>query len=124
MTSYADRRRLMRVQLDTPISAKLAASRVVLIDISPDGARIEHGFPLFRGKRVSLSFEAPSSRVSVSCTVVRCKIEKHNDKVAYYSGLKFDSVDEGSDEALRKMITAAIQRDFEARQQHLIVSVH
>lgn len=124
MTSNSDRRRLMRVQLDTPISAKLAASRVVLIDISPEGARIEHGFPLFRGKHVSLSFEAGSSRVSVTCVVVRCKIEKHDDKVAYYSGLRFESVDDGSVESLRTMITSAIQRDFEARQQHITLSVH
>jgi hypothetical protein len=124
MTSNADRRRLMRVQLDTPITAKVAASRVVLIDISPEGARIEHSFPLFRGKKVILSFEAGSNRVSVTCVVVRCKIEKHDDKVAYFSGLHFESVEHGSLESLRSMITTAVQRDFEARQQHVTVQVH
>lgn len=124
MTSAADRRRLMRVQLDTPITAKLAASRVVLIDISPEGARIEHPFPLFRGKHVSLSFEAGPNRVSVTCTVVRCKIEKHEGRVSYYSGLQFDDVDDGSVESLRTMITSAIQRDFDARQQHITLQAH
>lgn len=117
MTSSSDRRRLMRVQLDTPITAKLAASRVVLVDISPEGARIEHTFPLYRGKTVSLSFTAGSRHVSVACTVVRCKIEKHDDKVAYFSGLKFLAIQDGSLDALRSMITAAVERDFEARQQ-------
>ena len=117
MTSSSDRRRLMRVQLDTPITAKLAASRVVLVDISPEGARIEHTFPLYRGKTVSLSFTAGSLHVAVACTVVRCKIEKHDDKVAYFSGLKFLAIQDGSLDALRSMITAAVERDFEARQQ-------
>ena len=117
MTSSSDRRRLMRVQLDTPITARLAASRVVLVDISPEGARIEHTFPLYRGKTVSLSFTAGSLHVAVACTVVRCKIEKHDDKVAYFSGLKFLAIQDGSLDALRSMITAAVERDFEARQQ-------
>lgn len=107
----------MRVQLDTPITAKLAASRVVLVDISPEGARIEHTFPLYRGKTVSLSFTAGSLHVAVACTVVRCMIEKHDDKVAYFSGLKFLAIQDGSLDALRSMITAAVERDFEARQQ-------
>ena len=82
-STEAERRAKLRIQFNSPIIAKIASGKVILLDISAEGARIEHTFPLIRGKQVTLSFEFGEDRVSVSCEVVRCKFEKHEDGVFY-----------------------------------------
>lgn len=123
MSLSADRRRLSRVHFDTPVSAKVAASRVVLLDLSTEGARFEHSFPLARGRELLMQIEHAGTSVRLRCTVMRCKYERHEDKVAYYSGVHFSEVVEGSFETLRAVITSVIERDFEARRQHMVVNV-
>jgi hypothetical protein len=116
----SDRRHVSRIQLESPILAKVATWKVVLLDISADGARVEHTFPLARGKEVILHFEYRGEHVSVTCEVVRCKFEKHEDKVSYYSGLRFTDLHDGSISTLRNIIAEAIGTDFEARKQHML----
>lgn len=111
---------MLRIRLDSPITAKIATWKVILLDLSADGARIEHSFPLARGKQVALNFEYKNESVSVICDVVRCKFERHEDKVSYYSGLRFREVMDGKLETLRDIISDAVASDFEARRQHLI----
>lgn len=111
---------MLRIRLDSPIVAKIATWKVILLDLSAEGARIEHTFPLARGKQVTLNFEYRTDCVSVICDVVRCKFERHEDKVSYYSGLRFTEVLDGKIETLRDIIADAVGSDFEARRQHLI----
>ncbi|HET7712567.1 MAG TPA: PilZ domain-containing protein, partial [Thermoanaerobaculia bacterium] len=120
MDVTSERRTLSRILFDSPILAKVATWKVTLLDISADGARIEHTFPLARGKEVILNFEYRGEQVSVACDVVRCKFEKHEDRVSYYSGLRFTNVQDGSVATLREIIAEAVGHDFEARKQHML----
>jgi len=117
-STEAERRQKLRVRLDSPIVAKIATGKVVLLDISAEGARIEHTFPLARGKKVTLTFEYRDHRVGVLCDVVRCKFEKHEDGASYCSGLRFVEVLDGQSEILRAIIAEAVDSDFEARRQY------
>lgn len=118
-SSGAERRRLMRIQLEAPISAKVSTSRVVLVDISAEGARIEHNFPLSLGREVILHFEHGSRQVSIPCSVVRCKYERHDDRISYFSGLRFHDPGDGTLDTLQNIIAGAVGADLEARQYFL-----
>lgn len=119
-STEAERRHKLRVRLDSPIVAKIGTWKVILLDISAEGARIEHTFPLARGKKVTLTFEYGERHVGVVCDVVRCKLEKHEDGASYCSGLRFAEVLDGQTEMLRAIIAEAIDSDFEARWQYRV----
>ncbi len=119
MASNADRRRLLRINLDSPIEAMVESSKVILRDISATGARIEHKFPLSRGREITLELKAGSEQVTITCKVLRCKLEKHSAGVSYYSGLRYNESGDDVIGALRDIIAHAVSRDFEARKQHL-----
>lgn len=120
MQSNDDRRRILRIRLDSPFGAKVATSRVIVRDISAEGARIEHDFPLSRGKRVTLEFSCDGERVDIACDVIRCKFEKHQGEVVYCSGLRFAESQEASMSVLREILARFVRRDFEARREHLL----
>ena len=114
-----DRRRLMRIELDTPIIARVESARVVLLDLSAEGARIAHVFPLARGKEISLEFEYDGRVVSVTSEVIRCNVDRYRDRVTYCSGIRFNETDAESLATLSDIIADAVARDFEARSQHM-----
>lgn len=120
MMSNDERRRLMRIQLGTPIVARIGTAQVVLLDISAEGARIEHRFALSRGKDVTLRFEYGELAVQVVCTVVRSKLEKRAGAATYCSGVLFGPGNDGALAVLRDIIADAVSRDFEARRQHIL----
>jgi hypothetical protein len=122
MSEASDRRRIMRIQLGTPIVAKVANAAVDLLDISARGARIQHSFPLVRGKEVLLSFTYTARVVHIPCSIIRCKFEQHGSGASYYSGLRFIDREDGSLAILRDIIASAVSEDFEARRKHLAKS--
>lgn len=118
MASGDDRRRIQRIQFESPLGAKMEATPVVLLDISASGARIEHSFPLAKGRVINLSFEYEGRSLSVDCTVIRCHLENGPGGAAYRSGLSFD-LDDPSYAELREMIADAVMKDFVARRAHI-----
>jgi hypothetical protein len=113
-----DRRRIQRIQFESPLAAKMEATPVVLLDVSAGGARIEHSFPLAKGKVINLSFEYEGRSLSIDCEVIRCHLENGPGGAAYRSGLRFDTVDPAYHE-LKEMIAAAVMKDFVARRAHI-----
>lgn len=118
MASEDDRREIQRIQFESPLGAKLEASPVILLDISASGARIEHSFPLSKGKVINLGFEYGGRSISLDCEVIRCHLENGAGGAAYRSGLSFDKEDPGYIE-LREMIADAVMKDFVARRAHI-----
>lgn len=119
MTDSGDRRRFMRIQLDTPIIARVEGTGVTLLDLSAEGARIAHMFPLARGSELSLEFEYEGRTVGVKSEVIRCYVDRYRMRVTYCSGLRFSNADAASLSALHDIISDAVARDFEARSEQL-----
>lgn len=124
MSNSQDRRRLMRIQLGTPIVARVGKVQVVLLDISAHGARIEHTFPLALDADVNLTFEYEDVTVEMPCSVIRSKFEKHAERALYYSGLRFVDRQDGSLRRLREIIARAVGEDFEARRKTIATRKH
>jgi hypothetical protein len=117
----AERRHLARIQLDAPITTKIATWRVTLLDLSLDGARIEHTFPLARGRELTLHLEQSQKQIDITCEVRRCNLVKRDGGVEYCSGLHFTNVPSESMVALREIIADTVKRDFQARRQMLSI---
>lgn len=113
-----DRRKIQRIQFDSPLGAKMEATPVTLLDISASGARIEHSFPLAKGKVINLRFDYEGRSLSIDCEVIRCHLENGTGGAAYRSGLSFDTED-ASYLDLRAMIADAVMKDFVARRAHI-----
>lgn len=118
-SARGNKRRIERIRLDCPISAKLNSVAVSLVDLSVGGARIEHSAALPTGKQVHLEFTYLDRTISVPCFVLRCKLLKAENGVIYCSGLRYGDPKDPAVVELHQMITDMVQRDLKARRQHL-----
>src|SRR5436189_5858355 len=103
-------RRVQRIHLAQPLVARLGAARVVLIDISLLGARIEHHTPLMAGSHTRVSFRWEDEEITADCRIVRSRLERFSvgadGLTIYHSGLEFNSMDASSGPALKRMVGA------------------
>jgi PilZ domain len=113
-------RRVQRIHLAQPIVARLGISKVVLVDVSILGARIEHHTPLAAGSHSRLVFDWEGEEIGADCRIVRSRLERFSvgadGLTVYHSGLEFDSLDERSVANLRRMIGAYITRALEEQK--------
>ena len=113
-------RRVQRIHLAQPIVARLGASRVVLVDVSILGARVEHHTPLVAGSHSRLSFAWEGEEVAADCRIVRSRLERFSvgadGLTVYHSGVEFESLDAPSTSTLKRMIGAHITRALEEQK--------
>ncbi len=106
-----DRRREKRVALAEPIVARFGSSVVVVVDISPLGARIEHYSRLDRGTERALRVKWGSD-VGIRARVVSTRVERllpgDAGLTVYRSGLSFDETQSDEIGILREMISTAV----------------
>lgn len=117
----AERRHIARIQLDAPITTKISTWRVTLLDLSLDGARVEHNFPLARGRQLTLHLEQQQRQIEITCEVRRCNLVQRDGAVEYMSGLHFVAVPPESMIVLREIIADTVRRDFQARRHMLTI---
>lgn len=113
-------RRVQRVHLAQPLVARLAATHVVLVDISILGARIEHHVPLPAGAYTRLAFEWEGTAIEIDCRIVRSRLERFSvgsdGLTVYHSGLEFQRVDDAVRVQLKAMIGRFITRALEEQK--------
>ena len=119
-----ERRHIARIQLDAPLTTKISTWRVTLLDLSLDGARVEHNFPLARGRHLVLHLEQQQKQIEITCEVRRCNLVKRDGGVEYCSGLHFVAVPPESMIVLREIIAETVRRDFQARRHMLTIKKH
>lgn len=72
----SERRREKRLQLADPIVARFGTSVVVVVDVSPLGARIEHYSRIERGTERSLRIDWGADQLGIRGTVVRSRVDR------------------------------------------------
>ena len=94
----AERRRRKRIQLTTPVLARIGSYGAVILDLSDGGARIEHYNRLKTGAAATLRFEIEGKSLRLSCRVVACRVARFaagdDGLTVYTSGLSFNTDDE------------------------------
>lgn len=119
MKPYSRQRRVHRIRLGHPIIARFATQGVVLIDLSLDGAKIEHNETMNTGLEGKLSFDWEDERIELACRVTRCRLERlaggRDGLTIYHSGLYF--TDRGSSAvSLKKIVSLHISRALEEQR--------
>ena len=113
-------RRVQRIHLAQPIVSRLGTARVVLVDVSTLGARIEHHTPLVAGSHARFSFEWDGCEIAAGCRIVRSRLERFSvgadGLTIYHSGLEFETMDPASVGRLKQMIEAFITRALEEQK--------
>ena len=113
-------RRVQRVFLAHPVVARLGAARVVMIDISILGARVEHHEPIAAGTRSTLSFICEDFEIEVDCRIVRSKLERFaggaDGLTVYHAGLEFVDVGDDTLGRLKSLIGRFIARALEEQK--------
>ncbi|HUF18062.1 MAG TPA: PilZ domain-containing protein [Thermoanaerobaculia bacterium] len=110
-----ERRRIQRINLDQPVSGRLSGMKVTILDVSTIGARVDHTFPLARGRRLRLDFLWEDETISIHCDVTRCISPTGSGVVkpqGYTSGLQFVEPLGPARAALLRMILAMVTRDL------------
>jgi len=117
--SIIEKRRVQRVQPDYAVIGQLPTGNVIIVDLSTFGARVDHQFPLAAGRRVRLEFACEGEKISISCDVTRCKLQRSgttNGAIVYSSGLEFVDVDAETTKALRRVIGGFVTRHLAERK--------
>lgn len=113
-------RRVQRVHLAQPLLALLGATRVVLVDISLLGARVEHHVPLVAGAHARVSFDWQDETIETDCRIVRSRLERFSvgadGLTVYHSGLEFENMSNGVRGQLKGMIGRFITRALEEQK--------
>lgn len=110
----SERRREKRIQLAEPIVARYGSSVVVVIDISPLGAKIEHYSRLDRGAERALRLQWGADHVGIVSRVVRCRVERFIPGEAgitvYRSGLAFSESQADEVAHIRQLISNVVAK--------------
>lgn len=113
-------RRVQRVHLAQPLLARLGATRVLLVDISVLGARVEHHVPLAAGAYATFGFTWDDEEIVTQCRIVRSRLERFSvgadGLTVYHSGLEFEKLDAGAKSRLRSMVGRFISRALEEQK--------
>ena len=117
---FTRNRRVQRVHLAQPVTARLGTAAVVLVDISILGARVEQHMPLQAGARSRLTFEWDEEEISTDCRIVRSRLERFSvgadGLTVYHSGLEFEDMDGDTKVRLKNLIGRFISRALEEQK--------
>lgn len=111
---------MQRVHLPQPLIARLGSARVVLVDVSVLGARVEHHVPLTTGAISTLAFEWDGQTIEVDCRIIRSRLERFSvgsdGLTVYHSGVEFTEVAAGTRQQIKGMIALFISRALEEQK--------
>lgn len=102
-TAYAsvNRRMTERLRVAGSIAVIFGRGEGVLVDLSPNGARIRHFAPVRRGASVRVSFEWEDARFSATTEVLASRLIRLGLGPSYESRVRFAFVDEASERVLQ-----------------------
>jgi hypothetical protein len=110
--SGTERRREKRITLPHPIVAKFGTAVVVVFDLSPAGALIEHYSRLDRGAKRPLRLQWAGDSVGISAEIVRSRLVRfipgEEGVTVYRSGVRFDQEQTTEIERIRQTISKTI----------------
>jgi hypothetical protein len=118
--SGSEKRKAQRVRIYAPLHAEVDATRVMVVDLSSAGARIEHSFALPVGRDVVFRLTAGEQSVTLRATVIRCRLDRSvsRDAIVYNSGLSFPPEHDPDLDNLHRIIRELVNYDLDARKTY------
>jgi hypothetical protein len=110
---YSDRRRAPRVRIEGTMSAIFGRGDGELVDLSRRGAKIRHSSVVGRGATVRLTFQCGDGRFSANAEVLASRvIAIGGNGTTYESRLRFETVDDESQQTLDRVLEGVTVRDM------------
>jgi PilZ domain-containing protein len=106
-------RRVQRIHFPQPLTGRLGATEVRLVDLSVLGARVEHALPLSSGGHSRLVFEWDGEKIAADCRIVRSRLEKGSHR----SGIEFVDLPSKLREIIRRLIEMHLRRAFDEQRR-------
>jgi len=106
-------RRVQRIHFPQPLTGRLGATEVRLVDLSVLGARVEHALPLSSGGHSRLVFEWNGEKIAADCRIVRSRLEKGGHR----SGIEFVDLPSKLREIIRRLIEMHLRRAFDEQRR-------
>lgn len=118
MTSRRERRKVQRIRFKLPVVGTVPGGSISIVDLSITGAKAEHDFPLAAGRNIRLDFLLRDEKISLTCHVVRCRLERSGaNRTSYASGLIFSNEAELAASPLRRLLAEIVGRDLAERRK-------
>ncbi|HET7712768.1 MAG TPA: GAF domain-containing SpoIIE family protein phosphatase [Thermoanaerobaculia bacterium] len=114
-----ERRRVERIALAAPVTARLQNSAVQVMDICADGFRVAHDEPLVPGPDQKITFVWDGQEFSVDCSVIRSNELLHGTAPRFASGLRVVDRAE-SYSVLRAIVARVAEREQLERLRTLV----
>lgn len=117
MTHYATKRKVERIPVGAPLTARIGNVTTIVRDVSVLGCRLEHDAPLRAGQPLQLRFQWNKEEVVIDCLIVRCTLTPNDLREAgsgaYTSGVRFLEATSESVQNLRRIIAEQIEQAFD-----------
>ncbi len=115
-----DRRRFGRIHFETPLDARLGDSRVGILDLALNGARVSSEARFKPASDIELKFQSEAGEVDAMCRVIRCTLAQFArtaaDKSVYQTGLLIVETVGDSDRIIREVIALRVIRALEEQK--------
>lgn len=110
-----NRRRMERMPFRHASPALMGGHEVRLMDLSLEGAGIEHDVPFSTGRSAALELKIAGTSVRVSATIVRCRLARREQgRLIYQSALEFRAEDSTGRGAVRELMTQLVTEEIES----------
>lgn len=111
-----ERRKIQRIRFVEPLEGKVRSRRISILDLSVEGACIQHHLPLRSQDQIELEFQWKDDTVRITAIVTRCSLSHvtagPKGRSIHNSGLHFRSMDEESRAALERLIDEFLQHSI------------
>lgn len=112
-----ERRRVQRIRFAEPLPGTIRSRRISVLDLSTEGACIQHSLPLRSREEVDIEIQWNSESIRISAMVTRCALSHvapgPKGQTIHLSGLHFRGMDEQSRIHLEALIDDSIQRSLD-----------
>jgi hypothetical protein len=119
-TPVRPERQFGRIHFDLPLPARVGETRVNVLDLALNGARVAGDARFTPAAPVELKFNTDAGNVDAMCTVVRCTLAQFarnpSERSIYQTGLRITEFVGDSDRIVRETIAAAVIRALEEQK--------
>lgn len=111
-----ERRSVQRIRFAEPLEGKIRARRVSILDLSTQGASIQHASPLKCQEEIELELPWKEDTVRITAVVTRCTLSHVTSgpkgQSVHVSGLRFREMDARSLGILQTLLDEFLQRSI------------
>ena len=113
MNRTDERREFQRLELRTPVEARLGDVDGRIVELGILGARVELDSPVAEKTETTIRFKVNDTELSFDCVVARLPDPTAMSHSQHLAGLLFTRAHDNSDERLRNVLTTMVREEIE-----------